>query len=122
MADRRRPELDLGMATEVEERLPNVLEPVFPASRNAIVSLAPAELVHEPPSPQAPVREHEILHVQVSLAIVGVLLDVQEVGAIVGQYRRDIRGHQRIPTDVFLRRDGLESARRIVFALRSIRW
>jgi hypothetical protein len=77
MPDRRGPELDLGLATEVEDRLPSVLEPVSPSSWYAIVGLAPAELVHEPPSPQAPVREHEILHVQASFAIAGVLLDVR---------------------------------------------
>jgi hypothetical protein len=89
MADRLRVELDLLLPAEVEDRFPCVLEPILPAARHSVIGLAPAELVDEPPCPLAPVRNHEILYVQISLAIVGVLLDVQEVGSVRRQDRFD---------------------------------
>jgi hypothetical protein len=44
------------------------------------------------------VGDYEILHVQAELAAVGVLLDVQEIGAIVRENGRDVRGHRCITT------------------------
>jgi hypothetical protein len=46
-----------------------------------------------------------------ALAVLGVLLDVQEVGAIVREDRRDVRGHVCVPVRVLIGRDRLEAAR-----------
>ena len=66
-------------------------------------------------------RDNQILHVQVPLALVGVLLDVQEVGAILREHRRDVRGHVLVPGHVLVRRDRLEPAGRVVLPLRGVR-
>ena len=120
VADRLGPELDLLLAAEVEHRLPGILEAVSPSARHAVVGLAPAELIHESPAPLPPVRDDQILHVQVALAVVGVLFDVQEVGAVRRQNRRDIRGDIPEPVGVLLRRHRLEAARGIILALRGV--
>ena len=120
MPDRLGPELDLLLAAEMKNRLEGVLEPVPPAARHAVVGLAPAEFIDEPPAPLPLVGDDEVLHVQVPLAIGRMLLDVEQVGAIRRQDRLDVGGDIAKPPGVILRRDRLEATRGIVLALRGI--
>ena len=120
MAHGLRPKLNLLLAAEVKHRFPSVLESVSPAARHAVIGLAPAERVHESPAPLPPVRDDEIHHVQVAFPVVGVLFDVEEVGAIGRQNRFDSSRDRAEPRDVLIRTNRLEAARCVVLALRRV--
>src|ERR1700733_5368665 len=121
MADAFGSKLDLLLLAEVENRFPCVLESVSPTARHTVIRLSPTELVHKSPTPLPAMRNHEVLHVEAALTFIGVLLNVQKVGAIVRKDRSDIGRHVAIPVHVLVRPDGLEPARWIVFPLRGIR-
>src|ERR1700730_2656451 len=97
-----------------------ILKTVVPAARNAIACIAPAQFIHKPPSPLPDMRDGQVLHVKVALAIFAVLFDIQEVGTVGREHRRDVRSHIAKPSDVFLRPNGLEAAAWVVLALRGV--
>src|ERR1019366_1399129 len=101
-------------SSDLDHRLPSVLKAIVPASRYPVVGFAPAEFVNEAPAPLAPVRNDQILHIETAFAVLGMLLDVQEVGAVGRQDRRDIGSYRAEPVGVVIRPHGLESASRVV--------
>jgi hypothetical protein len=111
------PEFDFRLATEVEDRLPRVLEPIAPAAWHTVVGLAPTEFIDEAPPPLPLVRQHEIHHVEIALAFVRVGFDVEKVGAIGRQNRLDVGSDIAKPIAIFVRRYRLEAARGIVLPL-----
>ena len=121
MPDSLRPELDLLLPAKVVDRLERILKPVSPTARHAVVGLAPAELIHEPPAPRPPVGQHQVHHVKIPLALVGVRLNVQEVGSVGRQHRLDAGGHRAEPRHVLFGRHRLEPTRWVVLALRGVR-
>jgi hypothetical protein len=121
VAHRLGPELNLLLPAEMVDGLERVLESISPAARHAVVGLAPTEFVNEAPSPLPPVRQHQIHHVQVPLAFIGVRLDVQEVGTVRRQHRLDPAGHRAEPLHVLFGRHRLEAAGRVILALRGVR-
>ena len=108
------PELDLRASREVEHRLPRVLESVIPPAWNAVLGVAPAELIHEHPPPLPHVREHQILYIEAPLPVLAVFLDVQEERSV----RREVLCHECLqwlpPVGVLVRRDRLEPAAFVV--------
>src|ERR1700730_8336992 len=80
--------------------LPGLLKTVVPAARNAIACIAPAQFIHKPPSPLPDMRDSQVLHVKVALAIFAVLFDIQEVGTVGREHRRDVRGDHPEPVAI----------------------
>src|SRR3984893_11474563 len=97
-----------------------ILKTVVPAARNAIACIAPAQFIHKPPSPLPDMCDGQVLHVKVALAIFAVLFDIQEVGTVGREHRRDVRGDHPEPVAIRFRRHWCESAACIVLALRGV--
>jgi hypothetical protein len=59
------------------------------------------------------VRDDQIFHIQVPLAVLGVFLQIQEVGAVRSQHRPDVGGYCTEPRTVVVRAHGLVVAERL---------